>query len=363
MDFAHHLLTWYDKQGRKDLPWQQDITPYRVWISEIMLQQTQVQTVIPYYNRFMQRFPGIKDLAAASEDEVLHFWTGLGYYARARNLHKTSKIVLNDYQCNFPSDPIKLEKLPGIGRSTAGAIVSIACQQRAPILDGNVKRVLTRYLAIEGYPGTSSVSKTLWAVAEDLTPSIRVADYTQAIMDLGATVCTRGSPRCEACPLTRECLARKNHSIDQYPGRKQAKPLPTKNTLMLVIANAEKEILLEKRSNQGIWGGLWGFPECQEKDLSERLAQLNLPPEQVELAEELYPFRHTFTHFHLHITPIHMKLKAKADTSGKISIINPPSITSRVEDANGNMWFHPKNGVKIGLTAPVTRLMKHLEAY
>lgn len=362
MDFAHLLLNWYDKQGRKNLPWQQDITPYRVWISEIMLQQTQVQTVIPYYNRFMERFPSIKDLAAASEDEVLHFWTGLGYYARARNLHKSSKIVVSDYQCDFPSDPTKLEKLPGIGRSTAGAIASIACNQRAPILDGNVKRVLARYFAIEGYPGISSVSKQLWAAAEDLTPSIRVAGYTQAIMDLGATVCTRGSPKCDVCPLARECLARKTHSIDQYPGRKQTRPLPTKSTLMLVISNAEKEILLEKRPNHGIWGGLWGFPECQEKDLSERLAQLNLPLEQVEIADDLPSFRHTFTHFHLRITPIHMKVKAKADTSGKTSIINPPSITSRVGEANSNMWFHPKKGAEIGLTAPVTRLMKHLEA-
>lgn len=371
MDFAKALLTWFDLHGRKDLPWQQHVTPYGVWISEIMLQQTQVKTVIPFYLRFMARFPGAEALASASEDEVLHYWTGLGYYARARNLHKTAKTIVKDFQGGFPQSVNELEQLPGIGTSTAGAIAAIAFNHRAPILDGNVKRVLTRCFAIAGYPGDLKVARRLWQLAEQLTPQTRVADYTQAIMDLGATVCTRSSPACDTCPLVKHCLASGAGSVDQYPGRKKTRKLPVKTVSMLVIANSQGELLLEKRPHHGIWGGLWGFPEGglddTDDEINGRLAQLNLAPTQLERTEQLPSFRHTFTHFHLDITPIHIQLMSAADSGGKFSIIEAeigPGTgpeTWAVEEANTRMWFHPRKGVEIGLTAPVTRLLRQLQ--
>ncbi len=203
--FQHSILDWFDQHGRHDLPWQQAQTPYRVWVSEIMLQQTQVATVIPYFQRFMARFPDVGALAAAEQDEVLHLWTGLGYYARARNLHKAARLVVNNWGGEFPQTLEGMESLPGIGRSTAGAILAMACGIRAPILDGNVKRVLARYACVEGWPGQTAVQKQLWALAEEYTPSRRVGDYTQAMMDLGATLCTRSKPACVLCPLQLDC--------------------------------------------------------------------------------------------------------------------------------------------------------------
>ena len=232
---AEALLEWFEQHGRKDLPWQTNRTPYRVWISEIMLQQTQVSTVIPFYERFMTQLPTVEELAAATEDTVLHLWTGLGYYARARNLHRCAKQVCASHKGVFPSDRAGLEALPGIGRSTAGAILSLAMDTRAPILEGNVKRVLARYHAVAGWPGQRVVSDTLWSHAENHTPQKRVADYTQAIMDLGATCCTRSRPICEQCPLKRGCAACAQGRQSDFPGRKPRKPIPLKQRWLAVV--------------------------------------------------------------------------------------------------------------------------------
>ncbi|MDA0977532.1 MAG: A/G-specific adenine glycosylase, partial [Proteobacteria bacterium] len=291
--FADRLLDWFDSHGRKDLPWQLEISAYRVWVSEIMLQQTQVATVIPYFERFLARFPTVDRLAAANQDEVLHLWTGLGYYARARNLHKAAQQVMTDYNGEFPQTLEELTALPGIGRSTAGAILSICFGVRAPILDGNVKRVLTRVFAIEGWPGQAAVQKQLWAKADELTPSTRVADYTQAIMDLGALICRRSSPDCGACPFESDCLARQEDRIKAFPGSKPRKALPVRSTCMMVIQGKDG-VLLEKRPPTGIWGGLWSLPESDEPEAF--LEQHGL--QATEIAS-LAPFRHSFTHYHL----------------------------------------------------------------
>lgn len=259
-EFTRSVLRWYKKHGRHDLPWQKDINAYRVWVSEIMLQQTQVNTVIPYYERFMQTFPTVRDLAQADIDEVLHLWTGLGYYARARNLHKSARIIHTDHNNRFPDDLESIVALPGIGRSTAGAILSLALNQVAPILDGNVKRVLARYHRVEGWPGNKKTEQKLWQLAESVTPDKEFAAYTQAIMDLGATVCTRSNPLCDQCPVNNGCEARETGTQEQYPGKKPKKTLPVKQTIFTIIENDKGEVLLEKRLPQGIWGGLWSFP-------------------------------------------------------------------------------------------------------
>ncbi len=253
-DFQQNILTWFDQHGRKDLPWQKDISPYRVWLSEIMLQQTQVTTVIPYFNAFIEKFPDINTLANAPLDEVLHLWSGLGYYARARNLHKTAQLIAElGY---FPDSLEALNKLPGIGLSTAGAILSIAFNKSHPILDGNVKRVLTRFKAVSGWSGDSGVNKQLWAISAQLTPKQRVADYTQAIMDLGATLCTRNKPKCDACPIKSFCIAKLTDTVALFPAPKPTKFIPTKKLTLLLLRNIDHSILLEKRPPTGIWGGL-----------------------------------------------------------------------------------------------------------
>lgn len=244
---ADKLLAWYKKNGRQDLPWRSAISPYRVWLSEIMLQQTQVKTVISYFNNFTVAFPTVHGLANADEDEVLHLWSGLGYYSRARNLHKTAKIIHDQFNGIFPAAVSELEKLPGIGRSTAGAIAAIALNQTAPILDGNVKRVLTRLFAWQEWPGTTASLNYLWQRATELTPKKNAGDYAQAIMDLGATICTRSKPKCEICPLQFDCEAVKLKLITTLPKAKPKKALPEKATLMLIIKNQQQEILLEKR--------------------------------------------------------------------------------------------------------------------
>jgi A/G-specific adenine glycosylase len=297
-DFASRVLAWFDQHGRKDLPWQEHINPYRVWVSEIMLQQTQVKTVIPYFERFNAAFPDVHALAAAGEDEVLHLWTGLGYYARARNLHRAAKCVAEHHGGTFPSSVEELSQLPGIGRSTAGAIASIAYRQRAAILDGNVKRVLARYQAVEGWPGSSSVQRRLWDLAEAYTPGDRVADYAQAMMDLGATLCTRARPECERCPLVTDCVAFAHGTQADYPGRKPKKALPVRATTFLMVQSGSGEIWLEKRPGQGIWGGLWCFPEIDRAEAGKNwcIDQWGIEPSAVQTWA---PFRHTFSHYHL----------------------------------------------------------------
>ena len=343
--FHERVLTWFDAHGRKDLPWQRGISPYRVWVSEIMLQQTQVKTVIPYFERFMAAFPDVHALAAASEDEVLHLWTGLGYYARARNLHKAAKTVALELAGEFPATLEGLEALPGIGRSTAGAILSIAFQQRASILDGNVKRVLARYHRVDGWPGKTSVHQQLWDIAERYTPTDRCADYTQAMMDLGATLCTRSKPACGVCPLTDDCAARAAGDQSAYPGKKPRKVLPVQSTHFLIAQNPEGALWLEKRPSSGIWGGLWCFPEvtCEQQAIEHCLDRWQLAPEGITRLAE---FRHTFSHYHLDITPVIVTLPAHAEA---------------VMDGDDCLWYNVHRAPQIGLAAPVARLLETLQ--
>ena len=305
---ADTLLAWFDAHGRHDLPWQHPRTPYRVWISEIMLQQTQVNTVIPYFERFMQRFPDVHSLAAAAQDEVLALWSGLGYYARARNLHRAAQRLVEQHDGTFPTTLDGWLALPGIGRTTAGAILAQAFEQRQPILDGNVRRVLARYHAIDGWPGDKAVQERLWQVAAAATPHRRIADYTQAIMDLGATVCTR-RPDCSRCPLADGCRARAAGNPRAWPGRRPRKPLPVKRTAMLVLRDNDNRILFEHRPPAGIWGGLWSLPECAVNESVSRHCRDRLGV-RVENLSAGQTFRHTFSHFHLDIVPVHGELGA-----------------------------------------------------
>lgn len=338
--FSTAVLQWYDLHGRKDLPWQQGITPYRVWVSEIMLQQTQVSTVLGYFDRFMDALPTVRDLAEAAEDEVLHLWTGLGYYTRARNLQKTAKLVMSEHGGEFPRDLEALIALPGIGRSTAGAIASLSMNLRAPILDGNVKRVLARYVAQEGYPGEPKVAQQLWDVAERFTPQQRVNNYTQAMMDLGATLCTRSKPSCLLCPLKTGCQAHLLGLEIRYPIPKPRKTLPQKRTLMPILANCDGDILLYRRPSSGLWGGLWSLPELSELQELELLANSH----QLEMGarQQLTELTHTFSHFQLAIEPWLIKV-TKAPAS--------------VAEADW-LWYNLAQPPRLGLAAPVKKLLK-----
>ena len=341
--FSDKLLSWFDQHGRKHLPWQQNQTPYRVWLSEIMLQQTQVATVIPYYQRFTQQFSDVASLAAAEEDEVLHLWTGLGYYARARNLQKAAKQLVQEHNGEFPANLEQLQNLPGIGRSTAGAIMALAFKLPGTILDGNVKRVLARRYGIDGWPGHTAVSNDLWAIAEELSPDARIADYTQAMMDMGATLCTRSKPKCEICPFSTDCVAYRDERIKELPGKKPKKTIPVRHTLMLVVSNPRGELLLKKRPSQGLWGGLWSFPECKEQEVNNQLQMLQIEESQISTIKHQTPFRHTFTHFHLDITPVHVELRASQDAISETDI---------------TLWYRPETSKNIGLTGPVTKILK-----
>ncbi len=341
--FARQVLKWFDEHGRHNLPWQENRTPYRVWLSEIMLQQTQVSTVIPYYQRFMQEFPDVQSLAAADTDRVLHLWTGLGYYARARNLHKAAQQVATQHDGQFPNTVTELETLPGIGRSTAGAIIALASNKRATILDGNVKRVLTRYHAINGWPEKTAIKQQLWEVADELTPHQRVADYTQAMMDLGATVCTRSKPACAICPVNKHCQARIQDLTADIPGKKPKKTLPVKTVTMFILSNANGEILLEKRPPTGIWGSLYSLPEGQSADDLPHFPDVTV---QTSTAEILPGLRHTFSHYHLDIAPVLLQTTSKAGT---------------VADSDRWLWYPLDHSVKVGLAAPVKKLLTELK--
>ena len=337
--FQSEVLAWYDQHGRKNLPWQQNIGAYSVWVSEIMLQQTRVNTVIPYYRRFMQRFADVRELASASADDVLHHWTGLGYYARARNLHKTAKIVTDQYDGNFPDDLDALNALPGIGRSTAGAIRSIAFQLPAAILDGNVKRVLARYAAIDGWPGSSGPLKKLWAVAEDLAPQARTADFSQAMMDLGATLCT-ADPDCQRCPVKPACKAFAEENPRVYPGKKPKKKLPVKHSCFLMLRNQRGEFLLQRNPPVGLWGGLWVFPQCESPDLiDETCAKLGV---SAIGADVLAVERHTFSHFHLDYRPVRIQAEHCR-----------PNILG---EGSEHCWYDPQSPSNLGMPAPVVAL-------
>ena len=342
--FSDQLLSWFKKNGRHDLPWQIEQTPYRVWVSEIMLQQTQVATVIPYFERFIQTFPDIKKLAKAKLDKVLHLWTGLGYYARARNLHKTAKIISKEYQGQFPTEIDELIKLPGIGRSTAGAILSLSCEQRHPILDGNVKRVLCRYHAIEGWPGKKEIEQTLWRLADQYTPRKNVASYTQAIMDLGATLCTRRNPDCSYCPLNPGCEARKQERQHDFPTSKTKTTLPKRETIFAIIENDKGEVLLEQRPPSGIWGGLWCFPEYQIDESIKRSIKQQYGF-NIEVQTEYKPFKHTFSHFELMIKPIHVKIDGQS---------------RQAKEQRVSTWINVDKNVDLGFPAPVVSVLKNL---
>jgi A/G-specific adenine glycosylase len=344
-DFSDRVLAWYARSGRKDLPWQQQPTPYRVWVSEIMLQQTQVATVIPFYNRFMARFPTVQELAGAGEDQVLHHWSGLGYYARARNLHAAAQQIVMRYDGIFPETFEEVLDLPGIGRSTAGAILALACGQRHPILDGNVKRVLARYHAIAGWPGQADVLKILWTQAESCTPVAQVASYTQAIMDLGATVCTRGQPACGQCPLAADCRARQSGQQAAYPAPRPKKALPLRAVTMLLLCNERGEVLLEKRPPAGIWGGLWSFPELADAADVEDAGTIWQQATGISFQRlETWPvLRHSFTHFQLEITPL---LAAVVHESG------------HVMEGAGRVWYNTRQSTERGLAAPVKQLLQ-----
>ncbi len=303
---ASRLLRWFDRHGRKDLPWQRALDDgrrdaYRVWLSEVMLQQTQVATVTGYFERFVRALPTLCDLAAADEDTVLALWSGLGYYRRARFLHRAAQLCLERHGDELPRDFAALSALPGIGRSTAGAILAQAHGLRFAILDGNIKRVLTRYHGIHGHPGESAVEKQLWRHAEAHTPEARVADYTQAIMDLGATLCTRSRPRCEDCPLAADCIAHRDGLTAQLPGRKPSRSIPTRATVMLILRDHHGRVLLERRGPQGVWSGLWSLPEASDPDGAWRIAQQHA---QIDDAQVLAPFTHVFSHYRLDIEPL-----------------------------------------------------------
>jgi A/G-specific adenine glycosylase len=341
---ASALISWQREHGRHDLPWQQTINPYRVWVSEIMLQQTQVSTVIGYFERFMARFPNLAALARAPQDEVLHLWSGLGYYSRARNLHKAARLVQAHYNGTLPEDIDELQKLPGIGRSTAGAILSLACGQSQPILDGNVKRVFSRYLALPGWPGSTPNMKALWSAAQNYVPDDDTNVYTQALMDLGATLCTRTSPACLVCPLSASCQARITGQTDKIPAAKPKLARPLRSTCFVIARLADGRVLLEKRPAQGIWGGLWCFPEAKSEEQVRHWTHARLGLNDVSL-ELLEPVQHRFTHFELLIHP-HI-VDIQTEPLGVVKI-------------DAWQWCDVSAPPNIGLAAPVARLLKRL---
>lgn len=344
--FSERLIIWYREHGRHDLPWQQERTDYRVWLSEIMLQQTQVRTVIPYFERFVFAFPEVSILAAASIDDVLHLWSGLGYYTRARNLHAAARILVDEYDGRFPQSLEALIGLPGIGRSTAGAILALSGNRPVAILDGNVKRVLARYHAIEGWTGRTPVLKKLWDLSARYVPEDNPRDYTQAIMDLGATVCTRSKPDCECCPLRDDCKARRLGRVEAYPEPRPRRDLPHRKTCFLVIENEAGQVLLQRRPPSGVWGGLWSFPEAaDEMKLVERVTALGF--RNACIRGRLRSMTHKFTHFRLEIQPL---------------LLDAGAAFEHVADADDLCWYSGEDSIKIGLPAPVSRLLKTLRS-
>lgn len=304
--YAADLLRWFDVSGRHDLPWQHPRTPYRVWLSEIMLQQTQVRVVVPYFERFVAALPDLRALAAAPLDEVLALWSGLGYYARARNLHAAARRCVELHAGELPRDPEALLALPGIGRSTAGAILSQAWGDRVPILDGNVKRVLCRVHGVAGWPGLPAIEKRLWALAETHVagvPDARMADYTQAQMDLGATLCTRGAPACVLCPLQDDCVARREGLVEALPTPKPGKPLPARQSTVLLLRDAAGRALLQRRPPAGIWAALWSLPEHADREAARAWFERQVG-DGFEQGQSLPAIAHAFTHYRLSLLPL-----------------------------------------------------------
>ncbi len=304
-----NVLSWYQYHGRHDLPWQHPKTPYRVWLAEIMLQQTQVKTVIPYYQRFLNTFPTLDALAQAPLDDVLNLWSGLGYYARARNLHRSAQIIATEYAGDFPLNAETLQNLPGIGQSTAHAILAQSDNQALAILDGNVKRVLCRFHGIAEWPEQSHIKKQLWTLAEHYMPTQQASEYTQAMMDLGATLCTRSKPDCTACPLHKKCLAFQRNAPEQYPGKKPSKKKPTRQRHFAILMHA-KQLLMYQRPMQGIWGGLWSVPEFESQADLEHWLSTHCGT-QYQVTQRVKALKHEFTHFTLKYTGTYCTLAKK----------------------------------------------------
>lgn len=338
-DFAASIVAWQKQHGRHDLPWQNTRDTYAIWVSEIMLQQTQVAAVIGYYQRFMQRFPTLAALAAAEQEEVLQYWSGLGYYSRARNLHAAAQQIMQLHGGQFPQDIEAIMALPGIGRSTAAAITAFAFGQRRAILDGNVKRVLTRYFGIEGWPGLPAIEKRMWQLAETLLPQQDIEPYTQGLMDLGATLCKRGKPACQRCPLQDACAARHNGNAHLLPSPKPRKLLPQRDTVMLLLMSG-KEVLLEKRPQTGIWGGLWSLPEISREDDVPQACWQRYQIE-VKLLPALPVLKHTFTHFTLNITPQPLLVNRRPQYAAEA----------------GAIWLDIEDAAGAALPAPIKKLL------
>jgi A/G-specific adenine glycosylase len=342
-DFANRLIAWQKIHGRHDLPWQNTVDPYAIWVSEIMLQQTQVTAVIGYYSKFMKRFPNIASLANATQDEVLQHWSGLGYYSRARNLHNAAVTIMDEHKGQFPQDFETIQTLSGIGRSTAAAIASFAFNQVQTILDGNVKRVLARHFLVEGWPSSPKVEKELWLLAEKLLPEQGMVAYTQGLMDLGATLCTRSKPKCSNCPLNGSCKALQAQRVHELPTPKPRKTIPEKHTTMLILRRGG-EILLEKRPSTGIWGGLWSFPEAENSQDIEALA-LEKFGVIAENDISLPNLTHVFTHFKLHIRPQTLQVVK----------LNP-----QVNQA-AHMWLNIEDAIGAAIPTPIRKILLSIQ--
>jgi A/G-specific adenine glycosylase len=344
--FATRLLDWFDRHGRHDLPWQHPRTAYRVWLSEIMLQQTQVSVVVPYFERFVDALPDVRALASAPIDDVLALWSGLGYYARARNLHAAARLCVDSHGGDLPRDAAALVALPGIGRSTAAAIASQAWNAREPILDGNVKRVLARFHGVEGWPGATAVERRLWSVAEGhvsdpALDAARMPDYTQAQMDLGATVCTRRSPACPRCPLRTDCVARREDRTDALPAPRPARQVPRREATVLVLRDAAGRLLLERRPPTGIWGGLWSLPQVAGSDEAREWFSRHVDG-AFDDAQRLPPVEHGFTHFRLTLQPLHW---------------DGVALRASVRDNHALQPFATHELAALGMPAPIRRLL------
>ncbi|WP_149193951.1 A/G-specific adenine glycosylase [Luteimonas suaedae] len=341
-DIAARLLAWFEVNGRHDLPWQHPRTPYRVWLSEIMLQQTQVRVVTPYFERFVAALPDVPSLAAAALDEVLALWSGLGYYARARNLHTAARLCVDRHGGDLPRDFDALLALPGIGRSTAGAILSQAWGDRFPILDGNVKRVLCRWHGVEGWPGTPKVEKRLWQLAEAQLPDARLADYTQAQMDFGATLCTRHDPSCLLCPLREGCAALQSGRVPELPTPKPGKPLPEREAIVLLLQDGDGRVLLQRRPPVGIWAALWSLPEAADHDAARNWFRSHVD-DDYDNGRALASIAHGFTHYRLQLHPRHWRQVA-------------PRMA--VRDNADLRWVAPAELGTLGIPSPIRRLLE-----
>ena len=345
---AARLLQWFDREGRHDLPWQHPRSPYRVWLSEVMLQQTQVQVVVPYFERFVARFPTLASLAVAALDDVLAQWSGLGYYARARNLHAAARLCVEHHGGELPRDQAELVALPGIGRSTAGAILAQAWGDRAPILDGNVRRVLARLHGVDGWPGAPAVEKQLWALAEAQLPDARLADYTQAQMDFGATLCTRHDPACTRCPLQDRCIAFRDGRVAELPTPKPGKPLPERQSIVLWLEDALGRVLLQRRPPTGVWAALWSLPEAPDQAQARAWFEASVgAAADFDAAEPSPPVAHGFSHFRLQLHPLRWRAVAPRDR-----------VRDNADTSNELRWV-PRDALgTLGIPAPIRRLIE-----